>query len=92
MKFEIPRVGQEDSEWQEFCDFDPCLKINFGTSVNALPNFSTKMGGDKPSLRTNGIASLLVNAQLSAGHSHFIQTGIFGTREGKKQSSILKTD
>ncbi|GBM22927.1 hypothetical protein AVEN_136349-1 [Araneus ventricosus] len=28
-------------------DFEPCLKTNFGTSVNALPNFSTKMGGGK---------------------------------------------
>ncbi|GBN57019.1 hypothetical protein AVEN_99864-1 [Araneus ventricosus] len=61
-----PRVGEEESGWQEFCDFEPCLKTNFGTSVNDLPNFSTKMGGwvETPSFRTNGIASLLVNAQL----------------------------
>ncbi|GBN59719.1 hypothetical protein AVEN_253236-1 [Araneus ventricosus] len=41
------RVGEEESGWQEFCDFEPCLKTNFGTSVNALPNFSTKTGGEK---------------------------------------------
>ncbi|GBN08510.1 hypothetical protein AVEN_111938-1 [Araneus ventricosus] len=34
MKLEIP-----------LCDFEPCLKTNFGTSVNDLPNFSTKMSG-----------------------------------------------
>ncbi|GBM48397.1 hypothetical protein AVEN_1125-1 [Araneus ventricosus] len=34
-----PRVGEEESGWQEFCDFEPCLKTNFGTSVNALPKF-----------------------------------------------------
>ncbi|GBL83042.1 hypothetical protein AVEN_165275-1 [Araneus ventricosus] len=33
--------------WIEFCDFEPCPKINFGTYVNALPNFSIKMGGKK---------------------------------------------
>ncbi|GBO05134.1 hypothetical protein AVEN_169618-1 [Araneus ventricosus] len=31
----IPSCGRE-----EFCDFEPCLKTNFGTSVNTLPNFS----------------------------------------------------
>ncbi|GBM27793.1 hypothetical protein AVEN_254942-1 [Araneus ventricosus] len=31
--------------WEEFCHFEPCLKTNFGTSVNVLPNFSTKMSG-----------------------------------------------
>ncbi|GBN74030.1 hypothetical protein AVEN_18813-1 [Araneus ventricosus] len=40
MKLEIPRMGEE-----EFCDFEPCLKTYFGTSVNDLPNFSTKMSG-----------------------------------------------
>ncbi|GBO41567.1 hypothetical protein AVEN_177920-1 [Araneus ventricosus] len=64
MKLEIPRVGEEESGWQKFCDFEPPLKTNFGTSVYALPNFSTKMGGEKPSLGTSGIASLLVNVQL----------------------------
>nr|GBL91366.1 hypothetical protein AVEN_223921-1 [Araneus ventricosus]GBL91425.1 hypothetical protein AVEN_107315-1 [Araneus ventricosus] len=43
MKLEIPRVEEEESGWQEFWDFEPCLKPNFGTSVNALPNFSSKM-------------------------------------------------
>ncbi|GBM66285.1 hypothetical protein AVEN_239544-1 [Araneus ventricosus] len=47
MKLEIPRVGEEESGWQEVCDSQPCLKTNIGTSVNALPNFSTKMGGKK---------------------------------------------
>ncbi|GBM13315.1 hypothetical protein AVEN_226296-1 [Araneus ventricosus] len=42
----LPR-GEEESGWQEFCDFEPCLKTNFGTSVNALLNFWTKMGGGK---------------------------------------------
>ncbi|GBN41413.1 hypothetical protein AVEN_117089-1 [Araneus ventricosus] len=43
-----PREGRE-SMWQEFCDFESCLKTNFGTSVNALPNFLTKMDGKKQS-------------------------------------------
>ncbi|GBN53851.1 hypothetical protein AVEN_166946-1 [Araneus ventricosus] len=59
-----PCLGEEESGWQEFCDFEPCLKTNFGTYVNVLPNFSTKMGGEKNSLRTDEIASLLVNAHL----------------------------
>ncbi|GBL85743.1 hypothetical protein AVEN_185336-1 [Araneus ventricosus] len=46
-----PHVGKEESGWQEFCDFEPCVKTNFGTSVNALLNFSTKMGGEKTGLR-----------------------------------------
>ncbi|GBN44444.1 hypothetical protein AVEN_203315-1 [Araneus ventricosus] len=29
MKLEIPRVGEEESGWQEFCDFELCLKTNF---------------------------------------------------------------
>ncbi|GBN87501.1 hypothetical protein AVEN_201352-1 [Araneus ventricosus] len=45
MKLEIPRVGEEDDGWEEVCDFEPCLKTNFGTSMNALPNFSIKMSG-----------------------------------------------
>ncbi|GBM53798.1 hypothetical protein AVEN_180449-1 [Araneus ventricosus] len=40
--------------WVAICDFEPCLRTNFGTSVNALPNFSTKMGGKKIGFRTNG--------------------------------------
>ncbi|GBO32090.1 hypothetical protein AVEN_72705-1 [Araneus ventricosus] len=51
MKFKIPRVGEVESGWQEICDFEPCLKTNFGTSVNALPNFSTKVGGKKTGLK-----------------------------------------
>ncbi|GBM02113.1 hypothetical protein AVEN_190552-1 [Araneus ventricosus] len=39
--------GEEESGWQEFSDFEPCLKTNFGTSVNALPYFSNKMGEEK---------------------------------------------
>ncbi|GBN80060.1 hypothetical protein AVEN_112073-1 [Araneus ventricosus] len=42
MKLEIPRV---ECGWEEFCELEPCLKTNFGTSMNALPNFSTKMSG-----------------------------------------------
>ncbi|GBO00050.1 hypothetical protein AVEN_105397-1 [Araneus ventricosus] len=38
-------TGAEKCVWEEFCDFGPCLKTNFGTTVNALSNFSTKMGG-----------------------------------------------
>ncbi|GBN23844.1 hypothetical protein AVEN_163360-1 [Araneus ventricosus] len=45
MKLEIPRVRGRSKGWEEFCDFEPCLKTNFGTSVNVLPNFSTKMSG-----------------------------------------------
>ncbi|GBM90074.1 hypothetical protein AVEN_162418-1 [Araneus ventricosus] len=26
MKLEIHRVGEEESGWEEFCDFEPCLK------------------------------------------------------------------
>ncbi|GBM39456.1 hypothetical protein AVEN_142394-1 [Araneus ventricosus] len=68
MKLEIPCAGEEESGSQEFCDFEPCLKTNFGTSVNALPNFSTKMGEKKSSLRKNDIANLLVNARLGDVH------------------------
>ncbi|GBL92822.1 hypothetical protein AVEN_144931-1, partial [Araneus ventricosus] len=42
----LPCVGRGEG-WQEICDLEPCLKTDFGTSVNALPNFSTKMGGEK---------------------------------------------
>ncbi|GBM19354.1 hypothetical protein AVEN_180177-1, partial [Araneus ventricosus] len=70
MKLEITRMGEEASVWQEFCDFEPCLKTNFGTSVNAFPNFLTKMSGKKPSLRTNGIDRLLVNARLTKKACH----------------------
>ncbi|GBM42329.1 hypothetical protein AVEN_203566-1 [Araneus ventricosus] len=59
------RVEEEESGWQEFCDFEPCLKTNFGTSVNALLIFLLKWVRKKTSLRTNDIASLLVNAQLN---------------------------
>ncbi|GBM33427.1 hypothetical protein AVEN_55762-1 [Araneus ventricosus] len=45
MKLETPRMGEEKFGWEEFCDFEPCLKTNFGASVNVLPNFSTKMSG-----------------------------------------------
>ncbi|GBM53580.1 hypothetical protein AVEN_205702-1, partial [Araneus ventricosus] len=65
MKLENSRVGVEEGGYVEFCDLEPCLKTNFGKSVNALPYFSTKMGGTKSGLVTNGIASLLVNAQLN---------------------------
>ncbi|GBM89846.1 hypothetical protein AVEN_107949-1 [Araneus ventricosus] len=51
-------------EWQEFCDFEPCLKTNFGISVNALPNFSTKMGGRKLVFGQMAYLCPLVNAQL----------------------------
>ncbi|GBN27135.1 hypothetical protein AVEN_120330-1 [Araneus ventricosus] len=40
-----PPCGEEECRREEFCDFEPCLKTNFGTSVNVLPNFSTKMSG-----------------------------------------------
>ncbi|GBM88345.1 hypothetical protein AVEN_17677-1 [Araneus ventricosus] len=49
MKLEIPPCGGRGVGWQEFYDFENCLKTNFGTSVNALPNFSTKMGGKNQS-------------------------------------------
>ncbi|GBN97405.1 hypothetical protein AVEN_219433-1 [Araneus ventricosus] len=64
MKLEITRVWEEESGWQEFCDFELRLKRNFGTFVNALPNFLTKMSGKKSNFRTSGIlvTSLLVNA------------------------------
>ncbi|GBN72172.1 hypothetical protein AVEN_55888-1 [Araneus ventricosus] len=45
MELEIPRFGEEECGWKEFYDFESCLKTNFGTSVNVLPNFSTKKGG-----------------------------------------------
>ncbi|GBM57059.1 hypothetical protein AVEN_157025-1 [Araneus ventricosus] len=56
IKLEFPRVGEEEHGWEEFCDFEPCHKTNFGTSVIALPNFSIKMGGKITGLRANGIA------------------------------------
>ncbi|GBM77861.1 hypothetical protein AVEN_24613-1 [Araneus ventricosus] len=37
--------GGRSKGWEEFCDFEPCLKTNFGSSVNDLPNFSTKISG-----------------------------------------------
>ncbi|GBN21263.1 hypothetical protein AVEN_33653-1 [Araneus ventricosus] len=58
MKLEIVRVGEEECGWEEFCDFEPCLETNFGTSANALPNFSTKMSGIKTVGGTNGLAFL----------------------------------
>ncbi|GBM62478.1 hypothetical protein AVEN_171486-1 [Araneus ventricosus] len=61
MKLEFSRVGGRGAWVGKFCDFEPCLKINFGI---ALPNCSTKMGGGENSLRTNATASLLVNAQI----------------------------
>ncbi|GBL91336.1 hypothetical protein AVEN_203488-1 [Araneus ventricosus] len=36
MKFEISCVGEEEFWWQEFYDFEPCLRTNFGISVNAF--------------------------------------------------------
>ncbi|GBL70834.1 hypothetical protein AVEN_208060-1 [Araneus ventricosus] len=54
MKLEISRVGEDEFGWEEFCDFEPCFKTNFGTSVNALPNFSSKMGGKKTLLGQMG--------------------------------------
>ncbi|GBN47568.1 hypothetical protein AVEN_160757-1 [Araneus ventricosus] len=39
----------------EFCDFEPCLKTNFGASVSYVPHFSAWMDGEKASLWTNGI-------------------------------------
>ncbi|GBM59279.1 hypothetical protein AVEN_66220-1 [Araneus ventricosus] len=45
MKLEIPSVGKRSQVWGELSDFEPCFKTNFGTSVNDLPNFSTKMSG-----------------------------------------------
>ncbi|GBM81017.1 hypothetical protein AVEN_138287-1 [Araneus ventricosus] len=32
---------EEGLEWVEFCDFESCLKTNFGASVNDVPHFST---------------------------------------------------
>ncbi|GBM00869.1 hypothetical protein AVEN_257375-1 [Araneus ventricosus] len=51
-----PRVGRRSKRWEEFCDSKPCLKTKIGTSVNALPNFSTKMDGKKTGLKTDVIA------------------------------------
>ncbi|GBM18390.1 hypothetical protein AVEN_72733-1 [Araneus ventricosus] len=45
MKLRIPRLGEEENGCEEFCGLETCLKINFGISVNVLPNFSTKMSG-----------------------------------------------
>ncbi|GBN56847.1 hypothetical protein AVEN_239390-1 [Araneus ventricosus] len=39
--------GGRREGWEKFCDSEPCLRTYFGTSVNALPNFSTKMSGKK---------------------------------------------
>ncbi|GBO05256.1 hypothetical protein AVEN_50409-1 [Araneus ventricosus] len=82
-----PQVGEEESGWQEFCDFEPCLKTNFGTSVNALPNFSTKMGEGKTSLRTNGTASLLVNTQLKKRKMAAVVTFYTAEKMGKSRRS-----
>ncbi|GBM74481.1 hypothetical protein AVEN_51145-1 [Araneus ventricosus] len=42
-----PPFWEGESGWQEFCHFESCLKTNFGTSVNTVPNFAPKMGGEK---------------------------------------------
>ncbi|GBM13462.1 hypothetical protein AVEN_40403-1 [Araneus ventricosus] len=69
MKLEINRVEEEENGWEEFCDFEPCLKTNCGTSVNVLPNFSINMSGihtscwDKwLSLSFSGMPSLKKNS------------------------------
>ncbi|GBM12667.1 hypothetical protein AVEN_46153-1 [Araneus ventricosus] len=41
------RVGEEEGGYVEFCNFEPCLKTNFGTSMNSLPYFSNKIDGEK---------------------------------------------
>ncbi|GBM18334.1 hypothetical protein AVEN_127791-1 [Araneus ventricosus] len=58
----------------EFCDSEPCLKTNFGISVKALPNISTKMGGGKTVLGQMAYLNLLMNARLYGiwnGAAHF---------------------
>ncbi|GBM49927.1 hypothetical protein AVEN_203961-2-1, partial [Araneus ventricosus] len=40
-----PTCGEEECGWQEFYDLEPGLETNFGISVNALPNSSTKICG-----------------------------------------------
>ncbi|GBN70007.1 hypothetical protein AVEN_158782-1, partial [Araneus ventricosus] len=48
----LPRRGRGGVE---FCDFEPCLKTNFGASVNDVPHFSTWMEEKKTSLGRNGM-------------------------------------
>ncbi|GBN82081.1 hypothetical protein AVEN_86900-1 [Araneus ventricosus] len=36
VKSEIRRVGRRSKGWKEFCDFEPCLESNFGTSVKSF--------------------------------------------------------
>ncbi|GBM14966.1 hypothetical protein AVEN_116608-1 [Araneus ventricosus] len=40
-----PLCGGEQCGWEDFCNFKPCLKTSFRTSVNDMPTFSTKMNG-----------------------------------------------
>ncbi|GBN07167.1 hypothetical protein AVEN_196694-1 [Araneus ventricosus] len=49
-RVEARNESRNPSCGEEFCDFEPCLKTNSGTSVNDLPNFSTKMSGIQTSL------------------------------------------
>ncbi|GBM54198.1 hypothetical protein AVEN_11263-1 [Araneus ventricosus] len=42
-----PPSGGRGVWWEKFCEFEPCLETNFGTSMNALPNFSIKMDSKK---------------------------------------------
>ncbi|GBN90907.1 hypothetical protein AVEN_28434-1 [Araneus ventricosus] len=64
MKLEIPRVGEEECGWEELCDFEPCLKRNFGTSLNVLPNLLTKMSGIQASCQVKWVI-LSVSGMLS---------------------------
>ncbi|GBO33600.1 hypothetical protein AVEN_175653-1 [Araneus ventricosus] len=57
-RIEARNKTRNPARGEEFSFFEPCLKTEFGTSVNALPNDSTKMGGGKKGLRTNDIDSL----------------------------------
>ncbi|GBM01074.1 hypothetical protein AVEN_136629-1 [Araneus ventricosus] len=60
-----PRSGGRGVWVAGILRLEPCLRTNFGSSVNTLPNFSTEMD-EKKSIRTNDIASLLVNTLLKA--------------------------
>ncbi|GBM33911.1 hypothetical protein AVEN_74649-1 [Araneus ventricosus] len=61
--------------------------------MNALPNFSTKMGGEETSLRINGVASLLVNAQFNTiGAIHRSRSRKQKLRPQVKRITTLRVD
>ncbi|GBM28128.1 hypothetical protein AVEN_224187-1 [Araneus ventricosus] len=84
------RVGEEEGWWVDFCDFEPCLKTNFGNfSVNDGP---TRMDGKKPQSwdKWNGMECRrmpclggIAHVCSSSVSGHFQEDNIFGQKDHK---------